>query len=122
MNRSETIINTYRNSINNTQGDIKNLSKDDLAAIINLLSNEIDENLLNTSQLTTDGTLNHSINNNSNHNEIMMGLLDQNSMLIKTFCAPHCYASHHQSCNLIYPVSSSNPLAVDNYAINGAHS
>ncbi|CAF4933357.1 unnamed protein product [Rotaria sp. Silwood1] len=66
--------------------------------------------------------------------------MDQNSMLIKTLCASHCYASHHQSCNVIYPVSSSNSLAVDNHlrtnstnqatppfpsftaATNGAHS
>ncbi|CAF4069551.1 unnamed protein product [Rotaria sp. Silwood1] len=41
--------------------------------------------------------------------------MDQNSMLIKTLCASHCYASHHQSCNVIYPVSSSNSLAVDNH-------
>ncbi|CAF1431641.1 unnamed protein product, partial [Didymodactylos carnosus] len=88
MQSSLAIINGCLNSVNKQGLTLDDLSTADLITIIRHLSREIDENNNNSStnsHNSTDDALN-SLNNHANSNEIIMRLLNQNEMLIKTLC------------------------------------
>ncbi|CAF0827947.1 unnamed protein product [Didymodactylos carnosus] len=79
---------THSNSAKKQDLILDDLSTADLITIIRRLSREIDgnnKNSLTSFHNSTDDALN-SLSNRANTNEIIMRLLDQNEMLIKTLC------------------------------------